>query len=298
MIRGTSIINDMFVALIGGMVLVFSGCSQSTPKTSSFKPPSTAANQTENPIASTPGSVNDMDEEVHPHIPGAHGGFIVPIGRDSYHAEAIFEKEGAISLYMLGADESRIHEVENQDLIAYVKSAGGSEATPMELKPAPQTGDSTGKTSRFAGTLPESLWGQTVEVTIPILRIGADRFRVGFSSEVESHRGEAMPTKVSSQEEQELYLTPGGIYTQADIEANGNVTASQKFAGFMAAHDLKPQPGDKICPITLTKANAKCAWIIGGKSYEFCCPPCVDEFIKMAKTDSEKILAPTDYVKQ
>ncbi len=298
MIRRTSITNDMFVALLGGMVLVFSGCSQSTPKTSSFEPPSTAANQTENPVASTPDSVDDRGEEVHPHIPGAHGGFIVPIGRDSYHAEAIFEKEGAISLYMLGADESRIHEVENQDLIAYAKSAGGSEATPIELKPSPQTGDSTGKTSRFAGTLPESLWGRPVEVTIPILRIGADRFRLGFSSQVESHSGEAMPAKVSSQEEQDLYLTPGGIYTQADIEANGNVTASQKFAGFIAAHDLKPKPGDKICPITLTKANAKCAWIIAGKPYEFCCPPCVDEFVKLAKTDSAKVLAPADYVKQ
>lgn len=70
-----------------------------------------------------------MSDEEHGHIPGAHGGFIVSIGRDSYHAEAIFEKDGAISLYMLGADESRINEVENQDLTAYVKSSSAAEAT-------------------------------------------------------------------------------------------------------------------------------------------------------------------------
>ena len=52
-----------------------------------------------------------------------------------------------------------------------------------------------------------------------------------------------MPDKVADDAERELYLTPGGIYTQADIEANGNLTASQKFKGFMAKHDMHPKPG-------------------------------------------------------
>ncbi len=56
-----------------------------------------------------------------------------------------------------------------------------------------------------------------------------------------------------------------------------------------------PKPGEKICPITLTKANAKVAWIVGGKTYEFCCPPCVDEFVKMAKTDPDSVKAPEEY---
>lgn len=302
MIRNTNNKSSFSVALLSIPVLVLVGCSQSTPQSTSLEKPTSSSNT---PVdsggtsrQSAADTTADTTEELHPHIPGAHGGFIVPIGRDSYHAEAIFEKEGAISLYMLGADESRINEVENQDLVAYAKAANGQEATPIELKPAPQTGDSTGKTSRFAGNLPESLWGQPVEITIPILRIGTDRFRIGFSSQVQAHGGEPMPAKVTSQEEQDLYLTPGGSYTQADIEANGKVTASQKFAGFLATHDLNPKSGDKICPITLTKANAKCAWTIGGKAYEFCCPPCVDEFVKLAKTNPEKIQPPTAYVKQ
>lgn len=36
----------------------------------------------------------------HEHKPGAHGGIIVSLGKDSYHAEAVFEKDGAIRLYL------------------------------------------------------------------------------------------------------------------------------------------------------------------------------------------------------
>ena len=104
--------------------------------------------------------------------------------------------------------------------------------------------------------------------------------------------------KVADEGERKLYLTPGGLYTQADIEANGSLTVSQKFAKFQAAHDLNPKVGDKICPVTLTKANPKCSWIVGGKSYEFCCPPCVDEFVKLAKSNPEKVKQPDQYVKR
>ncbi len=106
-----------------------------------------------------------------------------------------------------------------------------------------------------------------------------------------------MPDKVADNEERELYLTAAGKYTLEDIEANGNRTASEKFKGFKAAHDLRPQPGDKICPVTLTKANPQCTWIVGGQEYQFCCPPCIDEFVALAKEDGE-IKDPEDYVKQ
>ena len=106
------------------------------------------------------------------------------------------------------------------------------------------------------------------------------------------------PEKVADDEESKLYLTPGGIYTVADIEANGNRTASQKFKSLRAEHDLKPRSGDKICPITLTKASPKFSWIVGGKTYEFCCPPCVDEFVGLAKNEPGKILAPEEYRKK
>lgn len=235
-------------------------------------------------------------EEEHEHAPGAHGGRIVSLGRDSYHVEAIITNTGEIRLYMLGSDETRVKYTEIQDLTAYVKvSDSDTESIPIPIAAQPQPGDSSGMTSLFVGQLPEEMIGKAVDVTIPNLAMGEERFRVFFTTQREAHAG--MPGKVTSDAERELYLTPGGLYTAADIEANGNQTATQKFAGFMAAHDLKPKPGDKICPITLTKANPQCAWVVDGKSYEFCCPPCVDEFVRLAKTRPQEVKPPDAYVK-
>jgi hypothetical protein len=244
----------------------------------------------------TKGADSPKDGE-HGHKPGAHGGIIVEIGRDNYHAEAVFEKGGILRLYTLGKDEARVQEVESQTLTAYVKPEGGTESGSFVLKPEPQPGDAEGKTSQFVGKLPKELWGQKLEVTIPSIRIAGERFRLGFASASGGHESE-MPQGVSAAEERELYLTPGGIYTEADIKANGNTTASQKFKGVMSSHDMRPKPGDKVCPITQTKANPKFTWVVAGKTYEFCCPPCVDEFVKTAKESPEEIKEPDAYVKK
>jgi hypothetical protein len=121
---------------------------------------------------------------------------------------------------------------------------------------------------------------------------------IAASSANGGHGGDdAMPAGVDADEERALYLTPGGIYTEADIKANGSVTASDKYRGKMAKHDMKPKAGDKVCPITMTKANPKFTWIIGGKTYEFCCPPCIDEYVLLAKTSPKEVLDPSEYVK-
>lgn len=239
---------------------------------------------------------NATAEGEHPHKPGSHGGIIVPIGADSYHAEAVIEKGGDFRLLTLGKDESRIQEVDVQSIKAYVKIVGQPDATPIELAATPQEGDAQGKTSQFVGQLPEDLRGKPLEVTIPNLRINGERFRIGFTTATAAHQ-EDMPSELPADEEQSLYLTPGGKYTEADIEANGRMTASQKFKGILSSHDMKPKPGDRICPITLTKANPKFTWIIGGEPYEFCCPPCVDEFVKTAKEEPELVQLPNTYIK-
>jgi hypothetical protein len=111
----------------------------------------------------------------------------------------------------------------------------------------------------------------------------------------ESHSGVEMPEKLLDSAERDLYLTAGGRYTAADIAANGRMTASQKYQGFRARHDLNPQPGDLLCPITRTKANPSCTWIIDGSRYSFCCPPCIDEFVNIAKSDPDQLLTPQRY---
>ena len=240
----------------------------------------------------------DKNKDEHGHKPGTHGGIIVSLGADSYHAEAVFEKGGLLKLYTLGKEETRVIDVERQVLKAHVKEEGANEAVEMDLNAAPQPGDKPGRTSLFVGKLPKELVGKSLVVTLNIT-IGDERFRPSFASASAKH-DDAMPLGVSGADEKELYLKPGGIYTEADIKANGNMTASQKFKGFKARHDLKPKVGDKICPITLTKANPQCTWIVAGKTYEFCCPPCVDEFVAQAKDpqQSKDLKEPAYYVKK
>ncbi|MEO8268348.1 MAG: hypothetical protein ABI557_01435 [Aureliella sp.] len=282
--------------------VVLVGCSQpsATPPGDASSTSATATSAGSTPVSSS--SVNAAspaaaNAEEHAHIPGSHGGIIIPIGSDSYHAEAVIEKDGTFRLLMLGADETRIQEVDIQPVKAYVKAAGESDATPIEMKAIPQDGDVDGKTSQFVGKLPETAIGSAVDVTIPNLRIGGERFRVGFTTAVQQHDS-GMPAAVTGTEEQKLYFTPGGKYTQADIEANGKLSAGQKFRGFMSKHDMSPKPGDFICPVTFTKANPKIEWIVDSKKYLFCCPPCVDEFVRMAKEEPGQVKEPQDYVQK
>lgn len=277
-----------FVAGLAALVVILAGCSNSTPP-----PPSAKAD----PVGEARGKADTgtpKGEGDHAHKASAHGGIVVPIGSDSYHAEAVFEKGGILRLYTLGQNEAVVLEVEAQPLTGYVKVEGGMESESFVLAPRPQPGDKSGMTSLFVGHLPKDMGGKKVEVTIPSIRIGNERFRVGFKSAPDA--GEhGMPAKVADADEKKLYLTPGGKYTEADIKANGSVTASQKFKGLKAEHDLKPKAGEKICPVTLTKANARFSWVIDGKTYEFCCPPCVDEFVQLAKEKPDEIKPPEFY---
>jgi hypothetical protein len=101
-----------------------------------------------------------------------------------------------------------------------------------------------------------------------------------------------------AEEQRRLYLTPGGRYTAADIRANGDTLPAEKFKGVLANHHLHPAVGDRICPITDTRANPRFAWIIGGRRYLFCCPPCIDEFVQRAKTAPGSIRLPEVYVQR
>jgi hypothetical protein len=244
-----------------------------------------------------PADAKASSDAEHGHKAGQHGGTIVEIGRDNYHAEAVFGDKGAVRLFMLAKDEAQIQEVEGQTLSAYAKADGGTQAAEFTLEPKPRADDAKGKTSVFEGTLPAELHGKRVEVTVTTIRIEGGRFRFAFKNFREGQHA-AMPAAASSEKAKALYLTPGGKYTEADIKANGGVTARQKFGDEMAEHDMNPKKGDKICPVTETKANPKFSWVVGGKSYEFCCPPCVDEFVKTAKVKPDQIKDPAAYVKQ
>lgn len=276
--------------LLAGSVALVLGCGDRGATSTTGEP-------AEVTTVGTPPASGETDAEDHGHKSGAHGGTIVSLGRDSYHVEAVFEKGGVLRLYTLGQDESRVIDVERQTLNGFAKAEEDSEALAFTLEAEPTDGDAEGRTSQFVGTLPEELIGRRLAVTVPNIVISGERFRLGFESAADAHN-EGMPSKVEDEEELTLYLTPGGKYTAEDIEANGNVTASEKFRGIRASHDMRPGAGQKICPITMTKANPEFTWVVDGKAYEFCCPPCVDEFVMLAKTSPDEIGDPEDYIKQ
>lgn len=278
------------VGLVAAAGLFSLGCSSSSPPSA---PAVAEPDKGKSPAA--PG------DEAHGHKPGAHGGTLVSLGRDSYHAEAVFEKNGTVRLYMLGKDEARIQEVEVQELTAYITPDGGTEADKMTFRAEPQPGDAKGKTSQFVAMLPKDLIGKKVQVTVNNINVNGERFRIAFSNAAAAtgdHAGAEMPMKKGTDEEQALFLTPGGLYTAADIKANGNTVPSVKYKGIRAQHDDNPKAGEKICPISKTKANPKFTWVIGGKTYEFCCIPCIEEFVALAKEKPGEIKDPKDYVKQ
>lgn len=255
-------------------------------------------NQPPSEKAAEPKAPPGKPDEEHGHTPGAHGGIIVSLGKDSYHAEAVFEKGRKVRLYMLGKEETRVQEVDAQELSAFVTPEGSTEAVPVTFKPEPQAGDAKGKTSLFVAPLPEDMAGKKVQVTINNITIGTERFRIAFSNETVAHDGDGMPAKKASDEERALFLTPGGKYTATDIQANGNTVPSVKFKGIRPAHDDKPKSGQTICPISKTVANPKFTWVVGGKTYEFCCTPCIEEFVDKAKTKSDEVLDPSAYIKK
>lgn len=227
----------------------------------------------------------------------AHGGVMVEIGEDLYHAEAVFEADGAVRLYLLGKDAKRVIEIDAKAVEAFAKPDGGTAAYKFEFTPAPQPGDADGKTSLLVGKLPAEAAGKSVGVSIPNLRVGADRFRVGFHSpEATSH--EVMPAKRTDTAAQKLFGTPGGLYTDADIRTNGIKPPEDKYKGIKSKHDADAKPGDKICPISETLANPQFTWVVGGKTYEFCCVPCIEEFVSAAKEKPEGIKPPEAYRKR
>ncbi len=257
------------------------GCSKSIDSTTSKK-------------AEDPSPVKG--EPDHGHKASSRGGIIVPIGGDDYHAEAVFEKDGVLRLFVLGKDEATVVEVKVQPITAFVKPEDSTESESIVLTAKPQPGDTEGMTSQFVGHLPRAVWGKPVEVSIPTIRIGSERFRFGFNSKANAdHVDPAMPAKLADDSEKKVFLTPGGKYTAEDIVANGNVVASVKFKGIRPLHNATPKPGDKLCPISMTKANPKFTWIVGGKAYEFCCLPCVEEFVLLAKEKPGEIKDPEAY---
>ena len=110
----------------------------------------------------------------------------------------------------------------------------------------------------------------------------------------------ALPTegqKTVTAADRALFLIPGGVYTASDVKANGNTSPAVRYPNYIPAHEAKVIAGSQVCPISETRPDPALKWIIGGKEYIFCCPPCITEFVQKAKKSPAIIKSPREYKK-
>ena len=124
--------------ILTALLLVVVGCNQSSPESApaTSVSPNPALQSTRTSEQS--GALAEIDSE-HGHQTGGHGGIIVSLGRDSYHVEAIVTEQGELQLYTLGNDETRVLDIEEQELVAYVKSSGGTDSISLQLQSKAQS---------------------------------------------------------------------------------------------------------------------------------------------------------------
>lgn len=252
--------------------------------------------------AKKPDKVAKKDDD-HEHGPGPHGGTIIEFGKG--HAEfTVDHRKELATVYILDESVKKAVPITAEKLLLSIKNPQFQ----ADLMAAPMDGDPKGKSSRFVGKHEKLGVEQEFEGTVsgeiegkPYL--GDFKEKAGHDKK-QSRRHDDHPKeetrvgKVDDAEENQLFLKPGGIYTAGDIKANGETVASVKYKSFKAAHDLKPKSGDRLCPITLTKANPALTWVISGKKYEFCCLPCVGEYVKLAKEKPSEVKPPEAYIKK
>ncbi|MBA4190962.1 MAG: hypothetical protein C0467_23495 [Planctomycetaceae bacterium] len=165
------------------VVLALVGCNKAHP--TGATPHADAHSKTDGGKKDDHGAHKAVDgkKDDHAHKPGPHGGMIVSLGKDSYHAEVVFVKGEKVQLYMLGKDETQTQSLDVQDLAGFVTPEGATEPVAVAFKPEPQAGDAKGKASLFVATLPEAAAHKKFKVTINNITIGTERFRIEFANE-------------------------------------------------------------------------------------------------------------------
>jgi len=288
---------------IGAALLCFLGCGGDTNKP--------GKGPTAKEVAKS-GEVGKKTEAAkHDHgAEGPHGGALAEWGEEEYHPEfTVDHSDQTATVYILDGSAKKAKPIAVKEISLTLKL---KPAVSLTLKAKPQEGDAPGSSSRFvgehaalgkvmdfAGTLAAEINGKPYSGDFKEEAHG-DHDAKGGHSKANAKHGSGLDDIAKEAVggtpfEKELYLKPGGIYTAADIKANGDTVPSVKFAGKHWEHADDIKPGDPICPVTDNKGESACSWIVNGKTYLFCCPPCIDKFVKWAKNSPEKIKDPSAY---
>ena len=235
------------------------------------------------------------DPGPHDHPPGPHGGAVVAIDRGNrFHAEAVFDAAGFVHLYTFGRELTEPRLVLARTVCAAVRGHGGSPSEhAVMLRPRPQPGDPPGTASRFVGRLPPAAWRPHLQLVVWSLRVEGERFRFEIDAAGAPFDEDSAAKAIAA--EAALYSTPAGKYGADDIRVNGGRVPTEKYRGERPAHEDQPAAGDRVCPVSLARADPRFVWVVGGREYLFCCPPCIDEFVATAKERPDEVKEPEFY---
>lgn len=114
-----------------------------------------------------------MDMGGHPEH-GPHGGELVELGKEAFHIE-MMHGSGAVALYVLDGSATEPVAIEAEKLTVSLKHDG--EVKSFELPADPQSGDESGKSSRFTSTSAEmDQWMEAGAEGAVILQIDGKSF--------------------------------------------------------------------------------------------------------------------------
>lgn len=95
-----------------------------------------------------PAKTGDAHEHAHP-AHGPHGGDLVELGNEEYHAEVVHsEKDAELVVYLLDSHAKKAVAVDAKELVVNVTHDGKPEQ--FALAAAPQSDDPAGKSSKFS----------------------------------------------------------------------------------------------------------------------------------------------------
>jgi hypothetical protein len=215
-------------------------------------------------------------------------------GGAHYHVEFVVDPTGWVRVYPLDETATNPLPVEAQPLVLSVERPSTGESVPVMLRPVTESG-AAGTTTQFVGRLPARAVSGRLTVRFTEFKVDRERYRFEFVWD--SPVGEEALRAAYRDEQRRVFLSPGGKYSDADIRDNGGLSADEKFSASAPTHDHAPKPGDRVCPVSRFKADRAIHWVVGGERYAFCCQPCIDEFVMLAKDRPDQVRPAAGYVR-
>ena len=231
----------------------------------------------------------DAHDSDHPHEIGPHGGIIVAAieGEPHYHVEFVVENNGRTTLFTYGSDTKHPLEVLAEVFVAEIRTPSDGSFTTVVFRPHVGVDDMRDRTSRFIGRIPPSFVGNDLRIAIPTFNMGERKVAIAFDFNKKQWANESS-REAQAFERQVLLKAKGDRYTEFDIEANGRITASDKYGSVQVAHKTKADLNEVACPVSKLQADSRLAWVIAGKELHFCCVSCIIEFVDAIEVSPKK----------